>query len=205
MKKLIFVCMSMVLVTPVSTSSVYAVGNAAAGKTRTVACVGCHGVGGNSVNPSWPKLAGQNPGYVAKQLADFKSGKRKEPMMLGMVANLSKADMQNIGAYFAEQKMTSVGAADKALAEEGEKIYRGGITKTGVGACMGCHGPTGKGISPNYPAVSGQHATYSEKQLLAFKKGERSNDNKVMQGIAFRMSEHQIKAVAQYMQGLTSK
>ena len=203
MKKLIFVCMTMVLATPIITSpSVFAAGNAAAGKAKAGACVGCHGVGGNSVNPAWPKLAGQNPGYIAKQLADFKSGKRKEPMMLGMVMGLSKADMANIGAYYAEQNMTTIGASNKALAEEGEKIYRGGITKTSVGACMGCHGPAGKGIAPNYPAVSGQHATYAEKQLLAFKKGDRANDNNVMQGIAFSMSERQIKAVAAYMQGL---
>jgi len=205
MKKLIFVCMGMVLATPIFTSNAFAVGNAAAGQAKAGVCVGCHGVGGNSVNPAWPKLAGQHAGYIAKQLGDFKGGKRMEPMMLGMVAGLSKTDMENLGAFFSEQKMTTVGATDKALAEEGELIYRGGITKTGVGACMGCHGPSGKGIAPHYPSVSGQHAAYTEKQLLAFKKGDRANDNKVMQGIAFRMSEHQIKAVSAYMQGLTSR
>lgn len=205
MKKLIFVCVTMVLAAPIYTSSAFAVGNASAGKAKAGACVGCHGVGGNSVNPAWPKLAGQNSGYIAKQLADFKAGKRTEPMMLGMVAGLSKTDMANLGAYYAEQKMTSIGTNNKELALEGEKIYRGGITKMGVGACMGCHGPAGKGIAPNYPSVSGQHATYTEKQLLAFKKGTRANDNKVMQGIAFSMSERQIKAVAAYMQGLTSR
>lgn len=203
MKRLIFVCMTMVLATPIIASpAAIAAGNAAAGKAKAGACVGCHGTGGNSVNPVWPKLAAQKAGYVAKQLADFKSGKRKEPMMLGMVAGLSKADMANIGAYYAGQDMATVGASNKALALEGEKIYRGGITKTGVGACMGCHGPAGKGIAPNFPAVSGQHAAYSEKQLLAFKNGDRANDNKVMQSVAFSMSEHQIKAVAAYMQGL---
>lgn len=200
MKKLTFVCIAMALA--VVNGPVLAEGNASAGKAKAGACVGCHGVGGNSTNPAWPKLAGQNPGYIAKQLADFKSGKRSEPMMLGMVAGLSKTDMENLGAYYANENMTSVGATDKALALEGEKIYRGGVTKTGVGACMGCHGPAGKGIAPNYPSVTGQHATYAEKQLLAFKKGSRANDNKVMQDIAFRMSEREIKAVAAYMQGL---
>lgn len=203
MKKLIFICMSLVLVAPlISANTAFAVGNAAAGKAKAGACVGCHGVGGNSANPAWPKLAAQNPGYIAKQLKDFKSGKRKEPMMMAMVMGLNPKDMANIGAYYANQKITSVGASNKKLAKEGEKIYRGGVTKTGVGACMGCHGPAGKGIAPNFPAVSGQHATYAEKQLLAFKKGIRKNDNNVMRSIAFSMSEQQIKAVAAYMQGL---
>jgi cytochrome c553 len=200
MKNLTFVCIAMTLA--VLAGPVQAEGNAAAGKAKSGVCVGCHGVGGNSVNPAWPKLAGQNAGYIAKQLHDFKSGKRTEPMMLGMVAGLNKTDMENLGAFFSNETMTTVGATDKELALEGEKIYRGGVTKTGVGACMGCHGPAGKGIAPNYPAVTGQHAAYTEKQLLAFKKGSRANDNKVMQSIAFGMSEHQIKAVAAYMQGL---
>jgi len=200
MKKLIFVSIAMALA--VVTGPVMAEGNAAAGKAKAGACMGCHGVGGNSTNPAWPKLAAQNSGYIAKQLQDFKSGKRTEPMMLGMVAGLNKNDMDNLGAYYASETMTSVGATDKELALEGQKIYRGGVTKTGVGACMGCHGPAGKGIAPNYPSVSGQHAAYTEKQLLAFKKGTRANDNKVMQDIAFRMSEREIKAVAAYMQGL---
>ena len=205
MKKLIFVCVSMVLATPIFSSSAFAVGNAAAGQGKAAACVACHGPNGNSTIPTYPKLASQNPGYIAKQLADFKSGKRKNAIMLGMAAGLSKTDMENVGAYFGEQKMTSVGATDEKLAKEGEAIYRGGITKMGVGACMGCHGPSGKGIDPNFPAVSGQHAAYTEAQLLAFKSGTRTNDNKVMQDIAFRMSEHQIKAVAMYMQGLTAR
>jgi cytochrome c553 len=205
MKKLILVCMGLVLATPIISANVHAVGNAAAGKAKAGACVGCHGVNGNSVNPAWPKLAGQNSGYIAKQLADFKRGKRKEPLMLGMVAGLSDADMRNIGAYYAAQEMASVGANNEELARQGEIIYRGGITKTGVGACMGCHGPAGQGIAPNYPAVSGQHATYSEKQLLAFKRGDRTNDNNVMRSIAFLMSEQQIKAVSAYMQGLTRR
>jgi cytochrome c553 len=200
MKKLTFVCITMALA--VVTGPVLAEGNASAGKAKAGVCMGCHGVGGNSTNPVWPKLAGQNAGYIAKQLADFKSGKRTEPMMLGMVANLSKADMENLGAYYANETLTTVGATDKALALEGQNIYRGGVTKTGVGACMGCHGPAGKGIAPNYPSVTGQHSAYTEKQLLAFKKGSRANDNKVMQDIAFRMSEREIKAVAAYMQGL---
>ena len=136
MKKLFFVCMSMVLATPIFSSSAFAVGNAAAGQSKAAACVACHGPNGNSTIPTYPKLASQNPGYIAKQLADFKSGKRKNAIMLGMAAGLSKTDMENVGAYFGEQKMTSVGATDEKLAKEGEAIYRGGITKMGVGACM---------------------------------------------------------------------
>jgi len=205
MKKLIFVCMSMVLATPIFAPNAFAVGDAAAGKTKAAACVACHGPDGNSTNPAYPKLASQNPGYIAKQLADFKSGKRKNAIMLGMAAGLSKTDMENVGAYFGEQKMATLGATDEKLAKEGEQIYRGGITNMQVAACMGCHGPSGKGIDPKFPAVSGQHAAYTEAQLLAFKKGTRTNDNKVMEDIAFRMSEHQIKAVAMYMQGLTAR
>lgn len=203
MKNLILVILA--LATAVLSGHALAEGDAAKGKAKATPCVGCHGVNGNSVNPAWPKLAAQSSGYIAKQLNDFKTGKRTEPMMLGMVAGLNKQDMANLGAFFSEQSMTQLGTSDKKLAQQGELIYRGGITKRGVGACMGCHGPTGKGIPPNYPAVSGQHAAYTEKQLLAFKTGTRSNDNKVMQGIAFKMSEAEIKAVAAYMQGLTAR
>jgi cytochrome c553 len=88
------------------------------------------------------------------------------------------------------------------LAKEGEKVYRGGNAKTGVSACMSCHGPSGQGIPPRFPKVSGQNAAYTEKQLLAFKAGTRTNDGDIMTRIAFRMSEQEIKSVAQYMAGL---
>jgi len=178
-------------------------GNPAKGQAKAAACAGCHGADGNGgADPVWPKLAGQEADYLAKQLADFKSGARKDPIMAGMSAPLSAQDMKDIGAYYASLKRKAGAARDAALAKAGEKIYRGGNAKMGVAACMSCHGPSGHGIPPRYPRVSGQTSAYAEKQMLAFKIGARSNDGDIMTRIAFRMSEHEIKAVADYMAGL---
>ncbi|MDH3513637.1 MAG: c-type cytochrome, partial [Gammaproteobacteria bacterium] len=127
---------------------------------------------------------------------------RKDPIMAGMVAMLSKTDMKNIGAFYDSLKAKPGAARNEQLARLGEKIYRGGNAKMGVSACMSCHGPTGHGIPPRFPKVSGQHAAYAQKQLLAFKAGNRANDGDVMTRIAFRMSEQEIKAVSEYMAGL---
>lgn len=202
MKKAIIVLVGAGLIA--SAGSVLAAGSVAKGEKLAGRCVGCHGVGGNSTNPEWPKLAGQNAGYIAKQLADFKSGARKNALMSGQAAGLSTTQMEDLGAYFAAQKVT-VGAQNEELAKKGEKLYRGGNTKTKVAACMACHGPAGDGIPPKYPSVSGQHANYTANQLRAFKKGDRTNDNAVMSNIAFRMSHDEISAVAAYMQGLTKR
>jgi len=178
-------------------------GNAARGQTKAAACAGCHGADGNGgADPAWPRLAGQDAEYIAKQLADFKSGKRKDPIMAGMVAPLSAQDMKDIGAFYAGLKPKPGAAKSAELAKLGEKLYRGGNAKTGVSACMSCHGPSGHGIPPRFPRVSGQSAAYAEKQMLAFKSGARNNDADIMTRIAFRMSEQEIKAVADYMAGL---
>jgi cytochrome c553 len=178
-------------------------GNVAAGQAKAAVCAGCHGADGNGgADPLWPRLAGQDPAYIAKQLADFKSGARKDPIMAGMVAGLNAADMRNIGAYYASLKPKPGAARDAQLAKQGEKVYRGGDAKMGVSACMSCHGPSGHGIPPRFPKVSGQNAAYARKQLLAFKAGSRANDNEIMTRIAFRMSEQEIKAVSEYMAGL---
>ncbi|HYA38945.1 MAG TPA: c-type cytochrome [Candidatus Methylomirabilis sp.] len=192
-------CLWLVLVTPVYAAN----GNIAAGKAKAVVCAGCHGADGNGgADPLWPKLAGQNASYIAKQLNDFKSGARRDPIMTGMAAPLNAADIKNLAAYFASLP-TKPGAAKNAdLAKQGEKIYRGGNAKTGVSACMSCHGPSGHGIPPRFPKVSGQNAAYTQKQLLAFKSGTRSNDGDIMTRIAFRMSEQEITAVSEYMAGL---
>lgn len=187
-----------------SAGSVLAAGSIAKGEKLAGRCMGCHGVGGNSSNPAWPKLAGQDAGYIVKQLADFKSGARKNPMMSGQAAGLTKAQMADLGAYYAAQKVT-VGAKDEKLAKLGENLYRGGNSKTGVAACMACHGPAGNGIPPRFPSVSGQHATYTAAQLRAFKRGSRTNDSNIMTQIAFRMSHDEINAVAAYMEGLTAR
>lgn len=179
-----------------------AAGDIKAGQQKSAMCAGCHGPDGNSMIPMYPKLAGQGSHYIAKQLHDFKSGQRKDPIMSGMAAGLSDQDIVNLAAYYASVA-TKPGAvsADAKVVALGRKIYRGGDAKTGVAACMSCHGPGGHGIPPRFPHVAGQHATYTEKQLMAFKDESRSNDDTVMRRIAFRMSEAEIKAVAQYMAG----
>jgi cytochrome c553 len=201
MKKLISLAVLLAFVG--AAGSVTAAGNAAAGKTKSAVCAGCHGADGNSVAPNFPKIAGQDGQYIAKQLADFKSGARKDPTMVGMVAGLSKKDMDDLGAYYASQKR-STGTTNASAGElkVGERLYRGGNAKSGIPACMSCHGPAGAGIPPRFPAVSGQHAAYSQKQLLDFKAGTRNNDGDVMTPIAFRLSAAEIKAVSEYMAGL---
>lgn len=178
-------------------------GDVTAGKAKTAACVACHGADGNGgADPTWPKLAGQAPEYLVKQLQDFKTGARKNPIMNGMAAGLSPKDMQNIAAFYAAQKIKPGAAGSKELAQQGERIYRGGNAKMGVSACMSCHGPSGHGIPPRYPRVSAQTAAYTERQLLDFKSSRRANDDGIMTRIAFRMSEAEIKAVSEYMAGL---
>lgn len=192
-------CLWLVLLTPVHAAD----GDIAAGKAKATVCAACHGADGNGgADPTWPKLAGQDADYIAKQLADFKAGRRKNAIMSGMAAPLSAAEVRNLGAYFASLKAKPGAAKDAQLAIQGEKIYRGGNAKTGVSACMSCHGPSGHGIPPRFPKVSGQNAPYTQNQLLAFKAGTRSNDGEIMTRIAFRMSEHEIKAVAEYMAGV---
>lgn len=175
-----------------------------AGRTKaTQVCAACHGVDGNGgADPSWPKLAGQEQDYLVKQLGNFKSGERKNPIMAAIAAGLTEQDMRNVAAYYANLAIKPGAAASEELARSGEKIYRGGNAKTGVSACMSCHGPSGHGIPPHFPGVSGQYAAYTEKQLLAFKSSGRPSYNDMMTRIAFRMSEGEIKAVSEYMAGL---
>lgn len=180
----------------------YAAGDAGAGEAKSVACAACHGPDGNSPNPEWPKLAGQHPAYLVTQLHAFKAGQRQNAMMAPMAKNLSEQDMQDLAAYFAGQALKLTGAANAQLAEQGERLYRGGIAKRQVAACMGCHGPSGQGIPPRFPRLSGQHAVYTQQQLLAFKAGRRRSDADIMTGIAFLLSEQEIKALAEYVSGL---
>ena len=183
--------------------SAHAAGDAAAGQAKAAACAACHGADGNSVNPEWPKIAGQHPKYVEKQLMDFKEGRRKNDMMTGMVAPLSAEDMVNLGAYFAAQTGTG-GFASESAARLGERIYRGGNAKTGVPACTACHGPEGAGDPlAGIPALSGQHAKYTATQLHAFRDEERNNDsNSMMRDAARWLTKEEIAAVAEYIAGL---
>jgi len=194
-----------IILMSVSLASVaQAAGNAAAGeKIVTGVCAACHGIDGNSVITTNPKLAQQHPEYIAKQLANFKAGERKNAVMSGMAASLSPEDMANVAAYFGAQKARVGSAKTNAAGSLGEKIYRGGIASVGVPACASCHGATGAGIPVQFPRLSGQHADYVVTQLKAFYSGERANDNaKVMRMIAAKMSDADMVAVADYIQGL---
>lgn len=179
-------------------------GDPEAGKAKSLVCAGCHGADGNSMaNPEWPNLAGQHASYIEKQLSEFKSGARQDPIMMGQVAMLNEADMANLAAYFSSQKVKG-GETDPAAVELGKKIYTAGLAKKGVSACTACHGPTGAGNpAAGFPAISGQHAKYTTKQLNAFKTGTRANDaNKMMRMVAENLNAAEIEAVSQYMQGL---
>lgn len=181
----------------------HAAGDAAAGESKAAPCAACHGADGNSTNPDWPKISGQHPRYVEKQLNDFKAGRRVNALMTGMVAPLSEQDMADLAAFYAT-KATTGGFVSEARLSLGEKIYRGGNAKTGVPACMSCHGPTGAGDPlAAIPALSGQHAKYTATQLHAFRDGERSNDPKsMMRDVARWMSKQEIEAVSEYIAGL---
>src|SRR5919197_3111906 len=164
----------------------------------------CHGPDGNSVAPANPKIAGQIPEYLQKQLRDFKAqeGKkavRESAIMSGMVANLSDADMKSLAAYYAGQAQKPAAAADKALAALGQKLWRGGDSVHGIPACAGCHGPAGAGIPAQFPRLAGQFAEYVVAQLKAFRDGARANDpNGMMRGVAAHMTEREIRAVTEY-------
>jgi len=178
-------------------------GDAEAGKAKAAVCAACHGADGNSVNPVWPKIAGQGQTYLSKQLHDFQSGARKNPSMTPMAAPLSDTDIDNLAAYFSIQKRKP-GVADKTLVTLGEKIYRGGKPDKGTAACMACHGPTGAGNpAAGYPALNGQHSAYTTLQLKAFRHGDRDNDPAgMMRTEAAGLSDDEIKAVASYISGL---
>lgn len=181
-----------------------AVGDAAAGKEKSATCAACHGADGNSMAPTFPKIAGQHASYIFEQLNAFKDGGRQDPSMSPQVANLNEQDMRDLAAYFSGQTV-KLGAADKDAVALGQKIYRGGDKAKGVMACTACHGPTGAGNpSARYPSLSGQHPDYILKQLQGFKAGARMSDpgSKFMTSLAARMSEEEMKAVSQYVAGL---
>ena len=166
-------------------------------------CAGCHAVDGNSAAPANPKLAGLNYEYINKQLLNFKSGERKNPVMMGMVANLTPADFKNLAAYYSGQQLKAVKAKDQALALLGQKVYRGGVQGSGVPACASCHGAQGQGVPVQFPRLAGQHTDYIYSQLNKFRTGERANDGaKMMRTIAAKMTESDMRAVSSYIQGL---
>lgn len=172
-------------------------------------CAACHGADGNSAAETFPKLAGQHAGYIVKQLGDFKApaaggqAARVNPIMVGMASALSDQQVVDVAAYFSAQTPQPGESHDKDTFALGQKIYRGGIADKGVPACAGCHGPTGQGIPSTYPRLSGQWAAYTAAQLTAFTQGPGARDNSVpMHTIASRLSDSEIKAVADYISGL---
>jgi cytochrome c553 len=192
-------------------------GDAKAGATKAAACAACHGADGNSSDPQYPKLAGQHERYIARQLALFKTGERENPIMMGFAAPLSPQDMRDIGAHFAMQQVLPGVADETAIAEgpnagkkfyePGEKLWRSGDAARGVPACMACHGAAGHGNpGPAYPAIAGQHAGYTQKQLEAFRAGtvfgKGPNANAVMAGVAKYLTDEDIRSLATYIEGL---
>jgi len=184
-------------------AAIAADGDIEAGRTKSATCSACHGADGNSVNAEWPKLAGQNAKYLVRQLVNFKEGHRNNALMNPMAATLTEQDMADLGAYYANQTPT-IGQADPALAELGERIYRGGNADSGVPACMACHAPDGVGNpGAGYPALRGQHATYTAKQLNDYREEARLGPgSELMKTISLRLTPREIEAVSNYIQGL---
>ena len=180
-------------------------GSADAGKAKALTCTACHGPEGNSSNGLWPNIAGQHAPYIQAQLKAFKDGTRKDPLMASQALLLSDEDMADLAVYFESLPGAAQAVADPSLISRGEALYRGGNTVTGASACMACHGPSGRGNpAADYPALQGQHAAYTAKQLNAYKDGTRETDGKVrmMRDIAARLSKEDIEALASYVQGL---
>ncbi|MFO8005015.1 c-type cytochrome [Thioalkalivibrio sp.] len=202
MRSSLFAVLSIALALPMGLQA----GDPARGQELSAACSACHGNDGNSTNPEWPKLAGQHADYIHKQLMDYKSGRRENALMAGQVANLDEQDMRDLGAFYARQEIEP-GTADEAVAERGERIYRGGIPASDVAACTACHGPTGQGNpAAMFPVVAGQHAKYNADQLRYFRSEQRANDNgRMMRNLAARMSDADIRAVTEYMAGLRAE
>lgn len=180
-------------------------GSAEAGEARALTCTACHGAEGNSVSPLWPNIAGQNAPYILAQLRAFKGGSRVDPLMSSQAMMLSEEDMANLAVYFESLPAAAQSVADEDLLDRGEALYRGGNKQEEAAACLACHGPTGRGNpAAKYPALKGQHAAYTTKQLAAYASGDRTTDGKtrIMQDIAANLDREDIAALSSYVQGL---
>ncbi|MDE1061947.1 MAG: c-type cytochrome [Oceanospirillaceae bacterium] len=200
MKKL-FVC---VMIGIGWMSFAYAAGDAVSGQGKVAVCSGCHGADGNSMIPSFPKLAGQGEVYLVNQLKDVRDGARNVPQMMGILTGRTDQDLADMAAFYSTQEVT-VGATNPDLLDLGRQIYRAGIAEKGVAACTACHSPTGAGnAQAGFPALGGQHSDYLIKQLKAYRTETRTNGQaKLMQQVAALLSDKEIDAVASYMQGLS--
>jgi cytochrome c553 len=186
--------------------NVAAAGDPVAGEQKAGVCAACHLLDGNASDPQYPKIAGQHEQYIVRQLQLYKTGERDNAIMLGFASALSDQDMADIGAFYAQQKARP-GTADETVVAVGEALYRGGNPATGIPACMACHGPTGRGNpGAKYPALGGQHADYTQAQLIAFRAGavhgKGDNANVVMAEVAKELTDAEIRALASYLEGL---
>ena len=190
------------------------VGSADAGATKAAVCTACHGLNGNSANPEWPNLAGQNAGYIREQLAMFKAKKRTNVMMAPIIEPLSDQDFADLAAFFAAQTPTGL-EADPSYWKAGEALYRSGDIARNIPSCSACHGPAGQGnAGAGYPALRAQHSVYTVKQLQDYLTKNRYRDatdaatvhqtrnSAMMTTIAARLSPEDIRNLASYLQGL---
>jgi cbb3-type cytochrome c oxidase subunit III len=179
----------------------------AKGQAAAGVCAACHGATGQSAAPTFPNLAGQQYDYIVKQLHNFKvkdgaqAAERENPQMTPMATPLTDGQIRDLAAFFSAQKIAVSTAKNKDTIELGRSIFRGGIPTKNVAACAACHGPAGAGIPGQFPRLAGQWEEYTEAQLTAFRQGARHN-NAVMTDIASRLSDAEIKAVADYVAGL---
>lgn len=191
--------------TPAAAATATLSGDAKAGEAKAAVCGACHGLDGNPSDKQYPKLAGQNEAYIARQLELFKTQKRQNPIMLGFASTLSAQDMHDVGAYFATKSATP-GVADEKLLQRGQALYRGGDAKLGVPACMACHGPDGRGMAGSgFPQLGGQWTDYVTAKLHDWKTGVTWGDDakaKIMPAIAQGLTDADINAVASYAEGL---
>ncbi len=177
-------------------------------KIASQVCAACHGPDGNATGPGFPKLAGQSADYIVKQLTNYKPGKegkadRVNAVMQGFASQLSPDDMRDVAAYYSSQKLIPDAAKNKETILLGQKIYRAGIKDKGIPACAGCHGAQGEGIPAQFPRLAGQWSDYVEAQMKAWRGGDRANDpNGMMRMVSARLSDQEIKAVADYIAGL---
>lgn len=204
----------LLVLTLILSTQILANGDADAGADKIMACAGCHGMDGNSMIAAFPKLAGLGEKYLYQQLRHVQKGERIIMEMTGILDASTQQDLWDMAAYYNAKERQLSGAEDITLIGIsdpddalllGEKIYRGGNLGSGVPSCTGCHSPAGTGNGPaGYPGLGGQHAGYIEKQLLAYRRGERNSGNnaKIMQGVAEYLSDKEIKAVANYIAGL---
>lgn len=199
----ISILLSLLLMFAVTTNA--AEGDSKAGQTKAASCVACHGADGNSMVPMWPKLAGQHSEYLNRQISLIKSGERSVPEMTGILTNLSVQDIADIAAWYSSNAVQP-GNADENLVNKGEQIYRTGDAAAAVAACIACHGSTGAGNPVSgYPALAGQHASYTAKVLKGFRSGHgfaKDETGMIMPGVAKQLSDDAIEAVSSYIQGL---